>query len=241
VLNGEIYRNLLEGARVTLSVTGLAVLWGTVVAVVLGVVSMSSRRLVRGTVRVYVDLLRGVSAIILLFWVYYGLPLFGIELSPMQAGVLALGLNLSAFGTEIVRGAVQAVPRGQTEAAVAVNLSTWQRTTSIILPQAAVTILPPYGSLVIEVLKASSLVSLIALSDIMREGQVMRTGDVAPTIDIFTAVLIVYFAISLCITAGFRLLERYFGRGRRVVSDPVVVTRLRSLARGLRGGGAGAG
>jgi polar amino acid transport system permease protein len=229
VLNGEIYQNLLDGARVTLSVTGLAVLWGTVVAVALGVASMSSRRLVRGAVRVYVDLLRGVSAIILLFWVYYGLPLFGVELSPMQAGVLALGLNLSAFGTEIVRGAVQAVPRGQTEAAVAVNLSTWQRTTSVILPQAAVTILPPYGSLLIEVLKASSLVSMIALSDIMREGQVMRTGDVAPTIDIFTAVLVVYFAISLCITAVVRLLERHFNRGRAIERHSGLIQRLRSV------------
>jgi polar amino acid transport system permease protein len=213
MLNGDIWRNLFDGARTTLSVTGLAVAWGTAVAVVFGVGSLSPNRLVRSLIRFYVELLRGVSAIILLFWVYYALPLFGVSLSAMQAGILALGLNLSAYGTEIVRGAVQAVPRGQTEAAIAVNLSPWQRTKSIILPQAAIVILPPYGNLLIEVLKASSLVSFIALSDIMREARVMQTNDVADTVDIFVAVLVVYFAISLCITGCVRLLERRFGRG----------------------------
>jgi polar amino acid transport system permease protein len=212
-MNADLFRNLLDGARITLTVTGLAVAWGTVVAVVLGVASLSPNRLVRTVVRVYVELLRGVSAIILLFWVYYALPLFGVSVSAMQAGILALGLNLSAYGTEIVRGAVQAVPPGQTEAAIAINLSPWQRTKSIILPQAAIVILPPYGNLLIEVLKASSLVSFIALSDIMREARIMQTNRVADTVDIFIAVLLVYFAISLCITGCVRLLERRFGRG----------------------------
>ena len=214
MLDGDVLRNLLDGARVTVTVTALAVAWGTVVAVTFGVASLSPNRAVRAAIRVYVEVLRGVSAIILLFWVFYALPpLTGIFLSPMQAGVLALGLNLSAYGTEIVRGAVQAVPRGQREAAIAVNLTPWQRTWSIVLPQAVVTILPPYGNLVIEVLKASALVSLITLSDIMREAQVMRTQPGADDLSIFTGVLLLYFAISLAITGGVRLLERRFGRG----------------------------
>lgn len=220
----DIYRTLLDGARVTVSVTFLSVAWGTVVAVVLGVGSLAANRLTRFAARVYVDVLRGVSVIILLFWVYYGLPLFGVSLSPMQAGVLALGLNLSAYGAEIVRGAVQAVPRGQTEAAIAVNLSAWQRITSVILPQAAITILPPYGSLVIEVLKASAVVYLITLADIMFEARSMQASIDGPeTVDIYVAVLLLYFAISLCVIACTRLLERHFGRGRgiRVLSGTV--------------------
>src|SRR3546814_16535192 len=89
----------------------------------------------------------------------------------MQAGVLALGLNLSAYGAEIVRGAVQAVPRGQTEAALAINLSGWQRLWSIVLPQAMVAVLPPYGNLLIEILKSSALVSLSSICDLNYEHQ----------------------------------------------------------------------
>jgi len=216
MLNADVWRNLLDGARITLTVTGLAVAWGSLVAVVFGVASLSPNRIVRIPVRIYVELLRGASAIVLLFWVYYALPLFGPSLSPMQAGVRALGLNLSAYGTELVRGGVQAVPRGQTEAAIAVNLTPWQRTTSIVLPQAAITIMPPYGNLLIEVLKASSLVSFIALSDIMFEASAMRATRVAESIDIFVPVLLLYFAISLCITGGIRLAERRLGRGRGI-------------------------
>lgn len=213
MLDADQYRTLGEGALVTLRVTGLAVAWGTVAAVLLGIASRAGSRVVRSLVRVYVEVVRGVSAIILLVWIYFALPLFGPELTSMQAGVLALGMNLSAYGTEIVRAGLAAVPRGQTEAAIAVNLSPRQRLWSIVLPQATVTMLPPYGNLVIEVMKASSLVSLISLSDITQRAQNFRQLRTADSIDVFTAVLVIYFVISLGITGIFRLLERRFGRG----------------------------
>jgi len=213
MLTADQYRALLDGAQVTLQVTALAVVWGTLVAVAFGVASLSSVAPLRWAVRVYVEVFRGVSAIILIFWVYYALPLIGVDLTALQAGVLALGLNLSAYGTEIVRGAVQAVPRGQSEAAIAINLSGRDRLWSVVLPQAVITMLPPYGSLLIEVMKASALVSLISLSDIVREAQNMRQLRAADSVDIFTAVLVLYFAISLGITGIVRLLERRFARG----------------------------
>lgn len=213
MLSTDLYRALLDGAWITVQVTAYAVAWGTVVAIVLGVASLSPIAPLRWLVRIYVEVVRGVSAIILLFWVFYALPLFGVSLEPMQAGVLALGLNLAAYGAEIVRGAVQAVPKGQSEAAIAVNLSGRQRTWSIILPQAMVTMLPPYGNLLIEVMKASSLVSLITLPDLAYEMQIMRQQRAADPIDIALATLMIYFAISLGITAIVRMLERRFGRG----------------------------
>jgi polar amino acid transport system permease protein len=210
----EILPALRSGAWITIQVTALAAAWGTAVAVVLGVASLSPVRPLRWLIRVYVEVLRGVSAIILLFWVFFALPRVGPSLTPMQAGVLALGLNLSAYGTEIVRGAVQAVPHGQTEAAVAVHLSPLQRIWSVTLPQAAVTILPPYGSLLIEVMKASALVSLINLADIMFVARDLRNqADSPSSVSIFTAVLILYFLIAYGITLVVRLLERRFGRG----------------------------
>lgn len=213
MLGSDQYEALLDGALITLQVSALAILWGTFVAIVLGVVSLSPFRPLRWFVRIYVEVLRGVSAIILIFWAYYALPLFGVDLSAMQAGVLALGLNLSAYGAEIVRGAVQAVPKGQTEAALAINLSAWQRLWSVVLPQAMVGVLPPYGNLLIEVMKASSLVYLISLADITQQARNLRQLRAAESIDIFAAVLVLYFLIALVITAIIRILERVFGRG----------------------------
>lgn len=210
----EVWPVLRAGVPVTIQVTGLAVAWGTVVAVVLGVASLSPIRPLRWLIRAYVEVLRGVSAIILLFWIFFALPRFGVFLSPMQAGVLAIGLNLSAYGTEIVRGAVQAVPPGQAEAAVAVNLPPRHRIWSVILPQAAVTILPPYGSLTIEVLKASALVSLINLRDIMYLTGPLRNDPLGPSsTNVYLTVLILYYLISQVIIWTVRLLEGRFGRG----------------------------
>src|SRR3546814_18743396 len=153
MLGSDQYQALLDGAQITLQVSALAILWGTVTAVVLGVVSLSPFRPLRWFVRIYVEVLRGVSAIILIFWAYYALPLFGVDLSAMQAGVLALGLNLSAYVAAIVRGAVQAVPRGQTAAALAINPSGRPRPSAVVLPPAMVAVSPPYRHLPIRTTK----------------------------------------------------------------------------------------
>lgn len=213
MLSGDLWDRLLDGGWITVQVTVYAAAWGTVAAVLLGLASLSPNRLVRSVVRIYVEAIRGVSAVILLFWVFYALPLLGVRLQPMSAGVLALGLNLSAYGTELVRGALQAVPRGQHEAAIAVNLSFARRTWSVVLPQAARVALPPYGNLLIEVMKASALVSLITLADLTYAAQNMRTNREADPVAIFTATLVIYFGISLVITLVTRLSERRFGRG----------------------------
>ena len=214
MLTVDQYLRLLEGAWVTVQVTAYATLFGTVLALVGGVSVLGPFRSVRIITRVYVEVFRGVSAIILLFWVFFAVPqLFDIQLTPMQAGVLALAVNLGAYGTEVVRGAIQAIPKGQTEASIAINLTGWQRLRHVILPQALVTMLPPYGNLLIEVLKASALVSLITLNDIMRIAQVMRNSRAAPSMDIFLAVLVIYFVLAQGIALTTRALERRFGRG----------------------------
>ncbi len=207
-------QELLSGAGITIQVTAYSAVLGTVIALVGGVSSLAGSRIVRGFTRVYVEIFRGVSAIILLFWIYFTLPqLFGIFLTPLQAGVLALGTNMGAYGTEIARGAIQAIPRGQSEAAVAINLSPWQRLRHIVLPQAVIVMLPPFGNLLIEVMKASALVSLIDLSDLTERAQNLRTLRTAGSLEIFTTVLVIYFLISASITLGIWALERRFGRG----------------------------
>jgi len=217
VLSRDLYGELLQGALVTIKVTGLAAVLGTLLALVGGVASLSARPAVRWLTIVYVEVFRGVAAIILLYWIFFTVPLLlDVRLSPMQAGVLALGTNMGAYGTEIARGAIQAVPKGQTEAAIALNLTTAQRLRHITLPQALVTMLPPFGNLLIEVMKASALVSLITLQDLTFEAQNLRVNRAADSVDIFVAVLILYFLMALVITLAVRQAERYLGRGLHV-------------------------
>lgn len=211
--NIDIWTSLLDGAQVTIQLTILAAALGTAVSIASGLLGMSPWRLVRWANQVYVDFFRGSSVIIQLFWVYFALPLFGPSLSPLEAGVLVLGLNMGSYGSEVVRGALRAVPQGQTEAAIALNLSTYDRIRHVIFPQAVVAMLPPYGNLLIELLKGTALVSLITLSDIVWEGQLLRVNRTASTDAIYGAMLVVYFAIALVITGLIRLAERLATRG----------------------------
>jgi len=219
ILNPNQYRNLLQGTIVTLQVIAGSFALGTVMALVMGVARLSSIRWVRGAALVYIEFARGVAAIILLFWMAYALPiLVGLPSMPaLLAGILALGLNMGAYGAEIVRGAIQAVPKGQYEASVALNLSSSDRLRHVILPQAVPIILPPYGNLTIEVLKGTALVSLIGLSDLAFESQLLRTGRVRSSDPVslpflYLNVLVIYLILSQVIAYLFRVAERRSAR-----------------------------
>ena len=217
-MSAQVLALLLEGVLVTLQVTALAVLLGSVIAIVGGVSALSQRRWVRWVTVIYVELFRGVAALILLFIAYYALPLaIGVSLSAMTAAVLALGTNMGAYGTEIARGAINSIPKGQSEAGIAINLTRTQRYRYIVLPQALITMLPPYGNLLIEVMKASALVSVIALSDLTRMAQTLRAQPGGPSSAVlFGAALLLYFLLSLAITGVVRIAERFAGRGRDI-------------------------
>ena len=137
------------------------------------------------------------------------LPLrpFNLSLTPLQAGVLALGLNVGAYGAEVVRGAIGAIPRGQIEASIALNMSPGLMMRRVIIPQAMVRILPPFGNLLIELLKATSLVSLITLSDITFQGLALRQS-MGRTTEVFLLILVIYFLLAYPLTLGVRWLER---------------------------------
>jgi polar amino acid transport system permease protein len=219
ILNPNQYGNLLRGTVVTLQVIAGSFVLGTVMSLVMGVARLSTIRWVRGAALVYIEFARGVAAIILLFWMAYALPiLFGLpSMPPLLAGILALGLNMGAYGAEIVRGAIQAVPKGQYEATVALSLSSRDRLRHVILPQAVPIILPPYGNLTIEVLKGTALVSLIGLSDLAFESQLLRTGRVRSTDPVnlpflYLNVLVIYLILSQVTAYLFRIAERRSAR-----------------------------
>jgi len=205
---------LLSGLRVTLQVTVGGAVVAALAALLAGLARLSPSRLLRWPALVYIETFRGTSALVQLFWVYFALPFVGIELGALTAGILVLGLNIGSYGAEVVRGAVQAVPRGQREAAVALNFSSRQQLWRIVLPQALVAMLPPAGNLLIELLKATALVSMITLSELTFEAQVLRSSTLR-TVEIFSLVLLIYFVVAQMLAFGMRSLERRFAFARQ--------------------------
>lgn len=210
----DLLPELLRGTWITLQVAA----GGSVVALAAALLAAISRLYgpapLRWLAAVYVETFRGTSALVQLFWLFFVLPHFGVTLSPMTVGIVALGLNVGAYGAEVVRGAIASVPAGQWEASVALNLDRMQALRRIILPQALVAMIPPWGNLFIELLKATSLVSLITLSDLAFKAQQLNQNTLR-TAEIFGIVLLIYLAISMLITTGMRALERRAARGLR--------------------------
>jgi polar amino acid transport system permease protein len=208
----ELVPPLVDGLVVTVELTlgGAAIAVGA--AFLAGLGRLSGHRWLRYPAIAYIEIFRGTSALVQLFWFYFVLPLFGLNISAMAAGMLALGLNTGAYGAEVVRGAIQAVPRGQREAAVALNMTRAQTLARIIVPQALIAMLPPAGNLLIELLKNTSLVSLIAIAELTFRAQALRAATLQ-TGEIFVLILILYFAVSLAIMGMVRWLEGRLARG----------------------------
>jgi polar amino acid transport system permease protein len=209
----DLLPTLLQGLWVTLAITAGGAVVAALAAFAAGLARLSRHRWVSLPALAYIDLFRGTSALVQLFWAYFALPLLGVDLDAMTVAIVVLGLNIGAYGAEVVRGAVQAVPADQHEAAAALSFTDRQAMWRIILPQAVLLMLPPFGNLLIELLKSTALVSLITLGDLTFQGQVLR-GATLRSGEIFTLVLLLYFVTALAITYGMRALERRLAVGR---------------------------
>ncbi|MBR2690277.1 MAG: ectoine/hydroxyectoine ABC transporter permease subunit EhuC [Aquamicrobium sp.] len=203
---------ILQGALVTIKLTLMGSVLALIMAFLAGLGRLSRFFAVRALATVYIEFFRGTSIFVQLFWAYFVLPMLGFELTPLQAGVLALGLNVGAYAAEVVRGAVQSIGKEQYEACTALNLSRWQGMRHVILPQAFLVMLPTFGNNAIELLKATSVVSLISLADLTFQAQVVRaqTGN---TLVPFATILVIYFVLAMLISWGTRSLERRLSRG----------------------------
>lgn len=192
--------NLVRGLKLTLLITGLSILLMLALAVILGVMARTPSRWIRTVARVIIEFFRGTSLVVQLFWFYFALPiLLGVRLDGVLVGVLAFGLNFGAYGAEVVRGSLNAVPRPQWEAATALNFTTWQRMRKIIWPQAIVLMIPPMNNLLIQLLKSTPLLTAISLVDVMAMGQgyIDATGNAA---SMYIALMVIYFIIAYVIT-----------------------------------------
>jgi polar amino acid transport system permease protein len=215
LLTPSQYQRFLEGASLTVQLLIYSFVLGVVLSLLFGVARLSDRRWVRGAALVYIEFARGISSIVLLFIIGLAIPiLLGVgQASLILLGAIALGINMGGYGAEIVRGAIQAIPRGQTEATIALNLSPTQRLRHIILPQALGLILPPMGNLTIEILKGTALISLLGAPDTLQQVFNLRQTTLASdapvdlSILLFNA-LVIYFVLSQIVNGLFRYAER---------------------------------
>jgi polar amino acid transport system permease protein len=158
--------------------------------------------------RIYVEVFRAIPLLVLLLWIYYGLPvLFGIKLGVFAAGVIALSLSDAAFEAEIFRGGIQSIAKGQSEAAQSLGLSNWQSMRLIILPQALRRVLPALGNQFVYVLKMSSLVSVIGYQELTRRANELTLAEYRP-LEIYTLLVIEYLILILIASWLVRRLER---------------------------------
>jgi polar amino acid transport system permease protein len=198
--------NLVRGLQLTLLATILGSLLMGVVAIVLGLMARSHKLLVRGFARTVIEFFRGTSLLVQLFWFFYALPLLGLILDPLLAGVLALGFNYGAYGAEVVRGSINAVPATQWEASIALNLSPWRRMRRVIWPQAVALMIPAFNNLFIQLLKSTPLLYSITLLDLMNYGDAFRLngGDAGL---IYVVLLLIYFVMTYAFTFLFTIAE----------------------------------
>lgn len=210
----EMIMSLLgEGLLITVTTTVLSAVLALVLGFVAGLMRLSKSRLIRFVSSIYVEVFRGTSLLVQLFWIYFVLPMFGITMSALTAAVLAIGLNYGAYTSEVVRSAIQSVDEGQTEASIALNFTRVQRMRRIIIPQAFIMMLPNLGNQLIELFKSTSLVSLITLTDLTYQANVLNAATLQTT-EIYTALLVIYFILAWPITKGMRMLERKLTEGR---------------------------
>jgi polar amino acid transport system permease protein len=203
---------LLKGAQVTVMIAAASLALGIVLAFAAGTARAVGGPVASTLALVYVEVFRGTSLVVQLFWLYYALPLVGISFDPVTTGIVGLALNTGAYGSEIVRGALLAVPVQQHEAARALNFGRAHTLLHITMPQAIVEMMPSFGNLAIQNLKDTALVSLISIADLTFQAQSLRniTLDSAT---IYSMTLLGYFSMALVISVVVRSLERLLRRG----------------------------
>lgn len=199
---------LLGGLKYTLALSLTAILISVLVGLLVALPGISEKRPLRVFNRTYVELVRAVPILVLILWVYYGLPqLADISISVFWAGVIALALSDSAFQAEIFRAGIQSIDRGQYEAAQSVSLNYRDTMRYVILPQAIRRILPPLGNQLVYMLKMSSLVSIIGMQELTRRANELVVTEYRP-LEIYTVLVLEYLVLILIVSAGVRWLER---------------------------------
>jgi polar amino acid transport system permease protein len=202
---------LQEGLKYSFKLFAVVLVVGTLLGTLFGIGALYGHVIIRAVLRAYVDILRGMPLLVTIFLIFYGLPSYGVNLSPFQSISVALSAFTSAHMSEIVRGAVSSIPKGQTDAAKSIGLTFWKRTFGIILPQAAPIMMGPWTNLAVDVFKGTSLAVLVSQADFLFSIQ-KRAIAKGHYIAFYFAAIIVYFVVCFTISR----LGAYAARRMRV-------------------------
>ena len=203
----DAFPRLMEGALITLEVALLGFVLSVSLATSLTIARTSlNSKILNSVLSVYISFIRGTPLLIQIFLIYYVLPVFGVNIGPFTAGILAITLNSAAFVIEILRGGLASVPKGQFEAARSLGISRFALWFKVILPQTFIASIPPLVNEFTQVLKATALLSLITVVELMRVSQQIYSSNYHP-VEILTGAFIIYFLMCFVISRSSSLLE----------------------------------
>jgi polar amino acid transport system permease protein len=201
---------LLQGVGLTIVVTIGSLILSTILGLVWALLRVSGVRALAGLSAGLINLIRGIPIIVLLFYLYFVMPDFGIALTALQAAILGLGLAYSAYQAENFRAGIEAIDKGQIEAAQAIGMGWWLTMRRVTLPQAVRIVLPPYGNIMIMLLKDSSQASTITVAELALQGKLIASSTFKNT-SVFTLVALMYLTMSIPLILLVRHFEKKAG------------------------------
>ena len=210
---------LLEGALWTIGLTVSTLILGGMIGLLLAVMRLSKHKALSRTAEVYVWIFRGTPLLVQLIIIYTGLPQLGlVRFTVLESAVIGLALNEAAYLSEILRGGILSVAKGQTEAARALGLKPYQIFRLVVLPQALRVIIPPLGNSVNGLLKTTSIASVISMEEVLRRGQILMQQKFQ-VLEVFMVVAIIYLVMTTCWDFVQRRIEAYYGKAYGTAAD----------------------
>lgn len=201
------FQFLLKGAYYTMFITLVSMFFGLIIGLFIAIARLRGNILVSGLAKTYVSIIRGTPLLVQIFIIYFGLPDFGISLEPLTAALISLSINIGAFLSETMRGAILSVPKGQMEAALSLGMSYWQAMKRIILPQASRIAIAPMGNTFIGMLKETSLISTITVTELLRASQLLISKHLV-VMPFYIAIAIMYWVMSTVFSTILGRIER---------------------------------
>jgi polar amino acid transport system permease protein len=202
---------LMSGVALTIIVTIGSLLLSTALGLIWALMRVSGIGVLTGFSAGLINVIRGIPIIVLLFYLYFVMPEFGLTLTALQAAILGLGIAYSAYQAENFRAGIEAIDKGQIEAAQAIGMSWWQTMRRVVLPQAVKIMLPPYGNVMIMMLKDSSQASTITVAELALQGKLIASSTFKNT-SVFTLVALMYLTMSIPLILLVRHFEKRAGQ-----------------------------
>lgn len=208
----DIIKFVPDGIAVTFKVTVGAILLALVLGLVTGLGRISANRFINGLASLYVEVIRGIPLLVQIFYIYYALGRF-VKIPDLLSAIIAMAVCYGAYMGEVFRAGIQSIPKGQMEAALSLGMTREQAMRHVILPQAFKVVLPPVGNEFIALLKDSSLVSILAVADLLRRGREFASESFT-YFETYTVIALIYLIITLFFSKLIGIMEERINEGR---------------------------